>query len=235
MAVHEATPGKKRGSLLPATVIHPPRGAGARTLCVLGAPRGGTTMVAGLLRNLGVYMGEDLAPGTTEDRAFTSHRGMRNIFTDVAMIAQKRAYLAQVAKLIEARNGAHQLWGWKDPIAISYLADIYLLLRSPHFVFVTRDPGAVAQREMMVQPTSNVLAHLKGIVSAYSRTVDFLAGRSAPTLMLSYERTLRNPRAAAAALMDFVGVQKDGYEDWAADFVSPSPASYEAAAGDGGE
>ena len=42
-----------------------------RTLIVLGAPRGGTSMVAGVLHHLGVYMGSDLLP-TFEDPSLST-------------------------------------------------------------------------------------------------------------------------------------------------------------------
>jgi hypothetical protein len=43
-----------------------------KTLVVLGSPRGGTSMLAGLLRELGVHMGDRIDRHNHEDQAFLS-------------------------------------------------------------------------------------------------------------------------------------------------------------------
>ncbi len=192
-------------------------------------------MIAGLLMKLGIYMGEELNKGTNEDRKFVAHAGMRNIFTDARRNADKQAYLNAIRAVVKDRNAGHAVWGWKDPIAILYIAEIEPLLRAPHYVVVTRDPGAVAQREMVAEPVdrgaAHVLVHLHDAAVSYARIASFLAPRNVPTLLISYERAMRRPRELARSLSDFLGVNRDGFEEWAASYVQPTPATYDSMVG----
>ena len=45
------------------------------TICVLGTPRSGTSMIAGLLRIMGVDMGNHVWSGNNEDLEFLIHNG----------------------------------------------------------------------------------------------------------------------------------------------------------------
>ncbi len=210
------------------TVLYPPAADPAeRTYCVLGVPRGGTRMTSGLLGALGVFMGDNL-PYNGEDPAFTGHRGDYRIFTDPRHPARQRQIDAMLAT-VDARNAAHRLWGWKDPLSIFYIAALLDRLRNPHFIFVSRDPGAAAQRESAevefatASPLegSRALQTLRRITDSYSLIAQFLAQAKKPTLMMSYERALRHPAETAAALVDFTGLPAPGFGDWATTYIRP--------------
>jgi hypothetical protein len=197
------------GPTEPTLVVTPPR-AGPRTFCVLGLPRGGTSMIALLLHRMGVFMGADLDPLTNEDRVFTAHRGRRDLFTVDARRAEKEVYLEAIGAMIGDRNHAHQVWGWKDPISSFYISEIAPQLRNPHYLFVTRDPGLVGQREMLIEassyPASHVYAHIHGAAASMMSICGFLAGQDAPQLLIVYERAIRDPAAFVGEVAAFVGL-----------------------------
>lgn len=97
-----------------------------RTVVVLGAPRGGTSMVTGALRALGVFMGNNLG-----------HQHEDPVF-------RKDTPLSDKLKAVATYNGEHDVWGWKLPNSIYYYADLHSSLRNPVFIVVYRNPMAVA-------------------------------------------------------------------------------------------
>jgi hypothetical protein len=112
--------------------------ANGATHIVLGCPRGGTSMIAGLLRLAGVYMGEKINENNNEDLEFIAHKGIRAIFTHPERAEEKTRLLDAYRTLIAKRNRERVLWGWKDPIAIYYLKEVFDGLRNPHFFVLTR-------------------------------------------------------------------------------------------------
>jgi hypothetical protein len=209
----------------PSLTIFPPRREKQRTICVLGAPRGGTSMIAGILRKLGVVMGDDIDEANNEDRSFLAHGGVREIFIEPGRAEEKARYLAHAAELVRGRNAEHDVWGWKDPLAAFYMGDLNPHIRNPVFIFITRDPGAIAQRERIEERVAlrrRLLAYINIAADAYTSIAAFVAQRARPTLLVSYERALRAPLALGHAIADFVGVNPSpDYDSWLEEYVSP--------------
>ena len=196
-----------------------------RTVVVLGAARGGTSMVAGILRILGVDMGVNVDPSNNEDRAFLAHRGNRLVFNDKSKDLARGDYLEGIKKHIELRSKTGALWGWKDPMASYYIHEVAGLLQSPVFIAITRDLAAIAIRENHAEKPTNpasVPAYLMNGAHDYIRIVQFLATNTHPALLLSYERSLRQPRNIVAAIRDLLRLPEDSEaEARAARFVVP--------------
>jgi hypothetical protein len=191
----------------PAWVINPPTHDAKKTFCVLGVARGGTSMVAGVLAQLGVPMGDTIDKDNIEDQSFLGHGGVRSLFTDAQKQGARDEYLNKAREIIAARNRALNVWGWKDPICILYLPLIANALVNSHFIFVTRDPGAVAMREMLEERVirkQRLFAFLGQSLGEYRSCVDLLVGLKRPTLLVSYERALRFPEVLAEVVHAFV-------------------------------
>src|SRR5687768_64110 len=90
------------------------------TVVILGVPRGGTTMVAGVAKRCGLSIGSRL-PGNLEDPDFS--------ISDVG----------RMERTIVARNASMKVWGWKYPRAASYLPELLPKLRNPRIIMVWRD------------------------------------------------------------------------------------------------
>lgn len=105
---------------------------------VTGTGRSGTSAVARVLRDHGVYMGEHLNKDY-EDTAF------RNL--NASLIQNKIpyfAYEAELRKLINTRMALDR-WGMKDP-RLAYFLGLYLhYIPSPVVVWCTRDVEQSAQ------------------------------------------------------------------------------------------
>ena len=192
----------------PAWIVSPANKQDKRTFCVLGTARGGTSMVAGLLMQLGIPMGDTIDPFNNEDSDFLIHNGMRDIFENPKKSNEKKKFVNQISSTITARNSKYSVWGWKDPISINYIPDIYTQLVNPHFIWIMRDPAAVAMREMLeeaVVKSGRLYAFTGQALKEASQVQAFLSHKQRPTLLISYERALRHPAELLATLCTFVG------------------------------
>lgn len=103
-----------------------------KTYVVLGSPRGGTSLIAGSLKVLGVYMGENPTE-QYEDPDF-------KLTPREAALARKR-----LSPVIARRNREHEFWGWKLPNNIYYIREVVGALINPVFIFVYRSPLEIAR------------------------------------------------------------------------------------------
>ncbi len=115
------------------TVLRPNLNPGHGTVLVLGIPRGGTSVVAGICYMLGVEMGIDIDSSNMEDKIF--HQLMTNEDFPVGLAD----YFADL-------RGDRKIAGVKNPVVIDFLPTIWSLVPEPILVFVTRDVFAAAQR-----------------------------------------------------------------------------------------
>lgn len=179
-----------------------------RTLIVLGVPRGGTTMIAGVLHHLGIYMGES---------------GNRANLEDIPLAdAVEAEDIDSVREVLRQRDASFDVWGWKRPSARKYLDLIEAEFRNPHFVMIWRDPFVAAQRRAIA--TGHDLAKtMRSTWKAQGRLVDFAQATSRPLLMLSYEKIVRRPDLGVGAVADFAGVTTTRE---AVEFISPDSNPY---------
>ena len=138
---------------------------GPKTVVVLGIPRGGTSMVAQILHELGVFMGDEFTKSGSDYENFEDedfHNILWNGFTKLIECVTQGKNEPQQAdftdpmhllrKLIDTRNTAHAHtpWGWKHAagsILWFLKTDLMMHLRNPHFITIWRDPVAVWQSE----------------------------------------------------------------------------------------
>lgn len=176
----------------PCTVVrvnpHPGRGS----VLVLGTPRGGTSVVAGICHLLGVPMGRDIDPSNMEDRAFRE-------FPKTTGCAER------VASFFTELHEQHPLAGVKDPAAIDWLPDVYDSVPEPVLVVVSRDVYTVAQREEV--SGSEFFDALHGAIQRKYAVLDFVHAVADPLIVVSYERLLHDPRVAVRSLARFLGVE----------------------------
>ena len=161
-----------------------------RTAVVLGIARGGTSMVSGVLRGLGVYMGDDL--------------GFNHEDSKVQRIVNKQAF-QRFAKLAKRRDKAHSIWGFKFPEASLIMDRFHPELRRPHYLFVLRHP--LARGNSVVARTGGTLsAAVTEALDNYKAIFSFLESVDAPAMLVNYEQATANPADFVAAVADFLGI-----------------------------
>lgn len=172
-----------------------------RTVVVFGIPRGGTTMMAGVVQRCGIWIGDGL-PGNLEDPDF---------------VKQDTAHMVAA---IKARDAKRKIWGFKYPAAGRFLADLHNELTNPFYIVVWRDVMAAGMRELRGGEVSLAEAlHRKHRLQA--QNLQFARSIAAPFLFVSYERAISHPLELAQATADFVGGHMPKDQDEYISFMEP--------------
>ncbi|MFM1837181.1 MAG: hypothetical protein RLZZ327_55 [Actinomycetota bacterium] len=164
---------------------HPGRG----TVLVLGTPRGGTSVVAGICHMLGVPMGLEIDRSNMEDLRF------RALLASDQRAELVSAYLTELQQL-------GPIVGAKDPTAIDHLAEVYPAIPRPILVVSSRDVYASVQRE--VAEGFDYFEALRGTVKRKYAVLDFVAATDHPLIVVSYERLMHDPTSAVRSLAQFL-------------------------------
>ncbi len=161
------------------------------TVIITGLARSGTSMVAGILNELGAPMGKSWA---------------RGVFEDAELDADFKYWPFEVPHhRIEARN-ANPIWGFKHPALYDRLHPQDLRhFRNPRLVLVTRDFAAVCARYLRDNP--NLEAIIPETSEQHSRMVKFFQAAECPKMMVSYERFLASPLQMILPLAEFCGLK----------------------------
>lgn len=173
----------------PCSVIRENDRPGQGTVLVLGTPRGGTSVVAGICQMLGVSMGREIDRSNIEDRRFHA-------------ILECSELAAAMAEYFSERTGGGNLCGVKNPVMVDRLAEYYAVIPNPVLVVVTRDVLATAQREEV--SGHELLGSLSSAVRRKYAIFEFVESVPDPLIFVSYERLVADPRAAVVALSSFL-------------------------------
>lgn len=166
-----------------------------RTLIVTGIARSGTSMVAGILKDAGVFMGEVLHEVVDEDAT-------------MLQLLQSRD-LSALKHLIAARDAARPVWGFKIPNLHAFLrAEEVGLFRNPRLVVIYRDPVAVAVRNALSEHFAEMQALVAATNAAFA-LARFVECSGVPVLLLSYEKALSFPHLTIDHLLSFCGLTVD--------------------------
>jgi len=173
-----------------------------KTVVIFGSPRGGTTLIAGLTKILGIDIGSDL-PRNLEDPNFA-----------------KRS-VVEIKNSIKARNQANSVWGWKFPNAINYLDDIRQELINPHYVCVFRDPIAIATKWAIANKRPPHTAAWEAL-SLMQKNMYFCASSGDPYCFISYERSVEDPLQTTVFLSTFLEIKEKIDETLVSQFAKRS-------------
>jgi hypothetical protein len=176
-------------------IINRPVGSsatGARTFIVTGLHRSGTSLVASILQQAGVFMGRDINDF---------------VFEDEEMLATLRAGDVDKLKLlIRDRNADYGTWGFKAPLLYTSLQPEQLaLFDNAHLIVPFRDIASIAVRNSLSE-YKDAMAALRDAVSQLDSMVGYVGSVSAPSLLFSYEKALIFPGDFIETFMRFCGL-----------------------------
>jgi len=144
-----------------------------KTVLVFGLGRGGTSLVSGLLIELGVFMGHNAHKTKHEYTPF--YPGMPKI---------------ELLEAIRSNDRAHSVWGWKCPKDI-FLIDQYLHhLRNPHAIIVFRNFLDTSMSSYK-HSSLDLLHSLRQNRAVMERIISFAIDSEVPTALVSYEKSSR--------------------------------------------
>jgi len=170
------------------------------TPVILGVPRGGTTMVAGVAQRCGLHIGSNL-PANLEDPDFA------------------HATIAQMKETIVDRNAERDVWGWKFPAAARYLPRLMPLLRNPRLIVVWRDLVATTGRKLAKADDWFTALHVAHRHQA--KNLRLLQSPTCPILLVSYERAIRHPLEFAETISEFLALPMPDDREELVRFMEP--------------
>lgn len=182
------------------------------TLVVVGVARGGTSLAAGVLDALGVFLGDDSHPPVYEDLRLS--RAFEDEDTD------------RIAAVVTDYNARHRHWGWKRPSAVHYLDQAHSRLRHPRYLVVFKDIFSIANRNR-ISMANDILPGMGRALDEYQKVLDFLQRHQPPALLISYDKALRDKQGFVDAAIEFCGLTPTpSARERALAFITPSPEAY---------
>ncbi len=195
-----------------------------KTVVVLGMERSGTSVVAKILKMIGVDMGPNVnitrscPRGNYEDLEFV--RLIKKIVKSAGghhweppeikdILALRKRFDKEVKALIERKSKGKQLWGWKYPWTLLVIDLFYPHLRNPHFVYVFRSPLGVARSAVLHTLGRVKLSQGLEVANFYNRRMAELLRKynEVPSIMIDFEEAVEQPMKVAEQLGKFLGIE----------------------------
>jgi hypothetical protein len=191
----------------------PAAASGGQTFIVTGLHRSGTSLVASVLRQIGIFMGTEINEIVHEDEAIAK-----------ILIAGDQDGLR---RLIRQRDTNYGTWGFKFPmLSPSLRAEDIASFSDPHFIVMFRDPVAIAVRTSLSEYQDPVRA-LRTAVTEQADLLTFIDRLRVPTLLLSYEKSLIFPADFIDAILGFCGLPRnDALREQLVRVIEPNRPSY---------
>lgn len=173
------------------TILREVKNHPEKTVVVLGCPRGGTSMVAGVLRELEIPMGEKINPGNHEDTDFLTKD------------------IAHIKTTIKQRNEKYSVWGWKVPDTIHYLDQIVDDLHNPCYIVIYRNLLSVANSIHRYHNEIGVTDALLLAESYYKKINEFVSNTQAPVLLINFEEVIQDKENVVDHIVQFLNLGSD--------------------------
>ena len=182
-----------------------------KTFVVVGVARGGTSIIAGTLAKLGVFMGNAQAP----------------VYEDLRLsLAYEKTSQEKFETVVADYNEKYNVWGWKRPSTLNDLPRIAKKLRNPHFIFVFRDLLSVANRNV-ISMKHGLESGLSDGLKDYAKIIKFIGKKNYPAFYISSEKTVSNKEPFLEAISKFCQLSPTEKQKLAVyDFISPNPEEY---------
>lgn len=173
---------------------------------VVGAPRSGTSCVAGVLHHLGVRMslGPYPAPTWINPGGFYEDAEMSFLVTGYARPGDHTRRDARLRAAIQARRAGGVPWGAKS-YGLAYCLPL-VLGHSPAPVRVVHVTRPVGQSVASAARAFGRGTHIPGIASRAAGAADAARASGVPVLAVAYPDLLADPAAGSARLAEFVGL-----------------------------
>ncbi|WP_201633935.1 hypothetical protein [Psychrobacter immobilis] len=184
-----------------------------KTIIVVGVARGGTSLVAGTLSNLGVFSGTLSSAPVFEDVRLSS--------------AFESGNLKLAEQVISEYDRSNKVWVFKRPSIIDYLEEVHIRVRNPVYLFIFKDIFSIANRNSI----SMKLDILNGIEKAhndYSKILSFIKSHEINGFLLSYEKIMNNKEQYVDSMINLVGLDSvsNDIRSKALNFIEPNPQGY---------
>lgn len=180
----------------------------SKCLIITGMHRSGTSLTASYLNMCGVNIGENLLkPFTDNVKGYYEDIDFLKFHKRIFKKNKKNMFLAQnfffdiddlrdALVLINKKTKA--LWGWKDPRTTLFLNFWQLLIYSPYFLFIYRNPFEVIDSLIRRKTDSalkiNPFIAAKSWISYNEIILDFIKSNQQNTILINIRDLINNPQ-----------------------------------------
>ncbi|MER9725185.1 MULTISPECIES: hypothetical protein [unclassified Mesorhizobium] len=154
-------------------IVKPGFDTNTKTIVIIGVQRGGTSMVAGIARELGVNLGRNLG---------NNHEDPEFITED----------LQAIKKVVAHRDAKYNVWGWKMPHSSEYIVRLLPHLRNPFVIVVFRNLAAIAESQMK-QSDVNFRDAFSFSATRLAQVASATQEIDCPLMIVNYERAVLKP------------------------------------------
>ncbi len=184
------------------------------TTIVVGVARSGTSMIASMLRAMGVSLGERVDNIVHEDVELAK------------LLEQDRPDNRKLSQLVDMRNASHSRWAWKRPDAFRYIESALHEFRNPRFIIPFRDTLAISLRNV-ISAESEFANTFRKTANDYVLLSQFVERLQCPALLLSYEKSVMHREATVEAVADFLSIKlNDARRNKALAAIEPNRPEY---------
>ena len=160
-----------------------------RTFIVTGLHRSGTSLVASILQQAGLFIGSNVNDIVFEDEVIAN--------------ALAACDTATLRRIIAERDAQHSRWGFKYPMLCAVLdPDQLSLFDKPRLIVTFRDPIAMAVRTALSE-YRDPMQSLREVAADQTAMLAFVDRLACPNLLLSYEKALTFPQDFIATITRF--------------------------------
>lgn len=183
-----------------------------RPIVVIGTARGGTSMIAGALAKLGVFMGDQAVAPVYEDVRLSE--------------AFEKKDFNLVQTIMDEYSSKHEKWGWKRPSSIDHLDMVEKIMESPSYVFIFKDLLSIAQRNSISMLTE-ILPCMSNAINQYMNALKFLGKKNHHAMLVSYDKSVSHPEELVDSLISFYELTPSQTQIAdAISFIKPNPDAY---------
>ena len=177
-----------------------------RLILVVGVARGGTSMCAGVLSDLGIPMGD-----TYDDHQSQGYniREERTVLDE--LMKGSDCNLDVVSETIARYQSQNPVFALKSPWLFSHYQKLRPGLCNPRIIAVFRDTVAISGRwedKFGIRDT-----RLQDVWEMQCKLHHMVKTCSDPMLLVSYERALRNPAELVRSIAEFSGITSEPTSD----------------------
>lgn len=202
-----------------------PQPANKIAVFIVGAPRSGTSATAGVLKILGLQLGDDLVgplpdnqKGHFEDAQIVAHNralykalGSKNTYTGMALpdawFQSNNGYKAmqETKVLLHKRFATYRCFGIKNPLLSLFLPTYFSAVKSlfyiPKLIIVIRNPLEIAYS--IQRRTNLALEHILNVVTNYLTSI-YRYSVSVEKLVILFDDLLYNTKHVLTKMVEFL-------------------------------
>jgi hypothetical protein len=159
---------------------------------------------------------------------FTGDKSNPPVFEDVLLSEAFESNDLEKAKMVVERySESHDVWAWKRPAALNYLAKVEAVIPNHFYIFIFKDIFAIANRNN-ISMKADVSNGLRNALRDYGSIVDFISSTDKPVMLVSAEKANLYKEEFVDTL---IKINEEIYDlslnrHQAIEFITPSPKDY---------